>query len=87
MPQHFALYEDLSVWANVDFAASIYYGMPLRRTRRMKEVLSFVELLKHRSKAGAASANPNPTWATNSRDDPNPVRRLPTSRSAILVSE
>jgi ABC-2 type transport system ATP-binding protein len=49
MPQHFALYEDLSVWANLDFAASIY-GMPWRRRKRMEEVLGYVELLEHRRK-------------------------------------
>jgi ABC-2 type transport system ATP-binding protein len=49
LPQHFALYEDLSVWANLHFAASIY-GMPWRRRRRMEEVLASVELLEHRSK-------------------------------------
>jgi ABC-2 type transport system ATP-binding protein len=49
MPQHFPLYEGLSVWANLGFAASIY-GVPWQRRERMEEVLSFVELLEHRKK-------------------------------------
>lgn len=49
MPQHFALYPDLSVWENLSFAASLY-GLGLRRRRRMRELLEFVELEKDRRK-------------------------------------
>jgi ABC-2 type transport system ATP-binding protein len=49
LPQHFVLYPDLSVWENVNFAASIY-GMGLRRTRHLLELLEFVELGEHRRK-------------------------------------
>jgi ABC-2 type transport system ATP-binding protein len=49
MPQNFALYEGLSVWANLSFAASIY-GVPWRRKARLEEVLDFVELSEHRRK-------------------------------------
>ena len=49
MPQHFVLYPDLSVWENLSFAASIY-GVDLRRSKRMKELLDFVELLDDRDK-------------------------------------
>jgi ABC-2 type transport system ATP-binding protein len=49
MPQHFVLYPDLTVWENLSFAASIY-GVGFGRTKRMKELLDFVELSEHRSK-------------------------------------
>lgn len=49
MPQLFVLYPQLTVWENLNFAASIY-GMGLRRGKRLKEVLEFVELYEHRSK-------------------------------------
>lgn len=49
MPQLFVLYPDLTVWENLNFAASIY-GMGLRRRRRLNEVLEFVELMEHRYK-------------------------------------
>lgn len=49
MPQHFVLYPNLSVWENLNFAASIY-GMGLRRGGRLREVLDFVELGEHRNK-------------------------------------
>jgi ABC-2 type transport system ATP-binding protein len=49
MPQLFVLYPDLSVWENLNFAASIY-GMGLRRGKRLKSVLEFVELYEHRGK-------------------------------------
>jgi len=49
MPQLFVLYPQLTVWENLNFAASIY-GMGLRRGNRLKEVLEFVELYEHRSK-------------------------------------
>jgi ABC-2 type transport system ATP-binding protein len=49
MPQHFALYQDLTVWANLNFAASIY-GLDPRRSERLEEVLDFVELSDHKHK-------------------------------------
>ncbi len=49
MPQLFVLYPNLTVWGNVDFAASLY-GMGLSRGKRLKEALTFVELYEHRSK-------------------------------------
>jgi ABC-2 type transport system ATP-binding protein len=51
MPQLFVFYPHLSIWENLNFAASIY-GMPLRRKERMQEVLDFVELFEHRKKLG-----------------------------------
>ena len=49
MPQHFVLYPDLSVWENLRFAASVY-GVGAGRSKRMKELLEFVELWDHRYK-------------------------------------
>ncbi|MGQ0600337.1 MAG: ABC transporter ATP-binding protein [Anaerolineales bacterium] len=49
MPQSFVLYPDLSVWENLNFAASLY-GMGWGRGKRMKELLDFVELTEHRHK-------------------------------------
>jgi ABC-2 type transport system ATP-binding protein len=49
MPQLFVLYPQLTVWENLNFAASIY-GMGLRRGNRLKNVLDFVELYEHRGK-------------------------------------
>src|SRR5512140_611093 len=49
MPQLFVLYPNLTVWENLNFAASIY-GMGLFRGKRLKEALEFVELYEHRSK-------------------------------------
>jgi ABC-2 type transport system ATP-binding protein len=50
MPQLFVLYPNLTVWENLNFAASIY-GMSLfRRRGRLREVLDFVELYEHRGK-------------------------------------
>src|SRR5512146_2333865 len=46
MPQHFVLYPNLTVWENLNFAASLY-GMSLFRGKRLKEALIFVELLEH----------------------------------------
>lgn len=43
MPQQFVLYPELSVWENLSFAASLY-GVPVRRTMRLKELLDLVEL-------------------------------------------
>jgi ABC-2 type transport system ATP-binding protein len=49
MPQLFVLYPHLTVWENLNFAASLY-GMPLGRKSRLNQVLEFVELLEHRHK-------------------------------------
>jgi ABC-2 type transport system ATP-binding protein len=49
MPQLFALYPELSVWENLNFAASIY-GMPVGRDSRFNQLLEFVELAKHKKK-------------------------------------
>ena len=49
MPQLFALYRDLSVWENLNFAASMY-GMGLFRRKRLKRLLDFVELNEDRNK-------------------------------------
>lgn len=49
MPQQFALYPELSVWENLNFAASIY-GMSLQRDERLNQLLEFVELSEHKRK-------------------------------------
>jgi ABC-2 type transport system ATP-binding protein len=49
MPQHFVLYPDLSVWENLSFVASVY-GLGFGRSKRMKELLEFVELWDDRHK-------------------------------------
>lgn len=49
LPQLFTLYPELTVWENLNFAASLY-GMPLRRGKRMNEILDFVELSDDRGK-------------------------------------
>lgn len=49
MPQLFVLYPHLTVWENLNFAASLY-GMRLRRARQMQDVLDFVELSDARGK-------------------------------------
>ena len=49
MPQLFVLYPTLTVWENLNFAASLY-GMGLFRGRRLKAALKFVELYEHRRK-------------------------------------
>jgi ABC-2 type transport system ATP-binding protein len=49
MPQMFVLYPNLTVWENLNFAASLY-GMGLFRGKRLKAALAFVELDEHRSK-------------------------------------
>jgi ABC-2 type transport system ATP-binding protein len=49
MPQLFVLYPSLTVWENLNFAASLY-GMGLFRGKRLKEALKFVELYEHRGK-------------------------------------
>ncbi|MCB0167176.1 MAG: ABC transporter ATP-binding protein [Anaerolineae bacterium] len=49
MPQQFALYPELTVWENMNFAASIY-GMTVRRDKRLAELLDFVDLGPHKKK-------------------------------------
>jgi ABC-2 type transport system ATP-binding protein len=49
MPQQFVMYPNLSVWENLNFSASLY-GMGLRRSKRFRELLDFVELTEHRNK-------------------------------------
>ena len=49
MPQSFGLYPNLTVWENLNFAASIY-GLPVSRHDRLMEILEFVELDKDRNK-------------------------------------
>jgi ABC-2 type transport system ATP-binding protein len=49
MPQLFVMYPDLTIWENLNFAASLY-GMPLRRHKRLHELLDLVELTGHEHK-------------------------------------
>lgn len=49
MPQQFVLYPELSVWENMNFAASLY-GYPLQRKQRLQEMLELVELTGHEKK-------------------------------------
>lgn len=49
LTQNFVLYPDLTVWENMSFAASLY-GVPFRRSSRLKNLLEFVELEEHRNK-------------------------------------
>jgi ABC-2 type transport system ATP-binding protein len=49
LPQNFVLYPDLTVWENMDFAASIY-GVSFIRSRRIRELLEYVELAADRNK-------------------------------------
>lgn len=49
MPQIFVMYPDLTVWENVNFAASLY-GVPLRRHARLASVLDLVALTGHEGK-------------------------------------
>jgi ABC-2 type transport system ATP-binding protein len=49
MPQLFALFPNLTVWENLNFAASLY-GMSLFRNNRLRKTLEFVELYQHRNK-------------------------------------
>jgi ABC-2 type transport system ATP-binding protein len=53
--QNFVLYPELTVWENLNFAAS-FYGVSLFRGRRLNKLLDFVELKEDRNKlAGALS--------------------------------
>ena len=49
MPQLFILYPELSIWDNLNFAASIY-GYPFKRKERLLELLDLVELSGHEKK-------------------------------------
>ena len=49
MPQLFVLYPNLSVWENLNFAASIY-GVQFFRKGKLREILDFVQLYEHRHK-------------------------------------
>jgi ABC-2 type transport system ATP-binding protein len=47
--QGFVLYPELTVWENLNFAAS-FYGVDLFRGRRLNKLLDFVELAEHKNK-------------------------------------
>jgi ABC-2 type transport system ATP-binding protein len=47
--QQFVLYPDLSVWENLNFAAS-FYGVSIFRNKRLNKLLDFVELSEHKNK-------------------------------------
>jgi ABC-2 type transport system ATP-binding protein len=49
LPQLFVLYPDLTVWENMNFAASLY-GVPFMRTKRLNELLDLVELREDKHK-------------------------------------
>ena len=49
MPQQFVLDPELTVWENLDFAASIY-GMSFDRADRFNDLLDFVDLTEHKTK-------------------------------------
>jgi ABC-2 type transport system ATP-binding protein len=49
LPQLFVLYPDLTVWENMNFAASLY-GVPFLRGRRLNQMLDLVELKEDRHK-------------------------------------
>lgn len=50
MPQGFVLYGELSVRQNLNFVAGLYGLRFLKRRRRVRETLEFVELWEHRRK-------------------------------------
>ena len=55
LPQQFVLYPNLTVWENLNFAAS-FYGVSIFRRGRMNRLLDFVELSDHKGKlAGSLS--------------------------------
>lgn len=49
MPQLFVMYPDLTIWENLNFAASLY-GMSPRRHKRLRDMLELVELDGHEHK-------------------------------------
>jgi ABC-2 type transport system ATP-binding protein len=49
LPQLFVLYPDLTVWENMNFAASLY-GVSFLRTKRLNELLDLVELREDKHK-------------------------------------
>ena len=49
LPQLFVLYPDLTIWENMNFAASLY-GVPFLRTKRLDELLDLVELREDKYK-------------------------------------
>lgn len=49
MTQLFVLYPELTIWENLNFAASIY-GFPFKRKERFAELLDLVELTGHEKK-------------------------------------
>jgi ABC-2 type transport system ATP-binding protein len=53
MPQGFILYGELSVRQNLNFVAGLYGLRFLKRRRRVREALEFVELWGHRRKTAA----------------------------------
>ena len=54
--QSFVLYPELTVWENLNFAASFYGVSPLRRHSRLNKLLEFVELSEDKGKlAGVLS--------------------------------
>ena len=53
MPQGFVLYGELSVRQNLNFVAGLYSLRFLKRRRRVRETLEFVELWEHQRKAAA----------------------------------
>lgn len=54
MPQQFVLYDELSVRQNLNFVAGLYGLRFLKRRRRVRETLEFVELWEHRRKLAAS---------------------------------
>ncbi len=50
MPQQFVLYPELTVWENLNFAASLY-GVPLQRKEKLESLLDLVELKGHEKKS------------------------------------